>query len=128
MRETAAGVPEISPIDCRHARERIEHIAQTIPDPPVSVETFVFRTDVDGEGVLWVEVPASPHLLHQVGGAYYERGDTESRPMRDTDVHDRMALRADRALGITDALEQALAQPEPVGSQPTVGHAWWPAR
>ena len=114
VHETKEGTLELTPIDCRQARERIEHIAQSIPDPPVSVETFVFRTGGDGEGVLWVEIPASPHLLHQVGGTYYERGDTESRPMRDPDVQDRMALRADRGLGIKDALGKALARPEPV--------------
>ena len=104
---------QVAPIDDRGARERIEQVARDIPDPPVRVESHIIEANSQGRGVLWIEIPPSPDLLHQVGGTYYERGDTQSRPMRDSDVADRMALRRDRQGRILLDLEEALQREQP---------------
>ena len=89
-------------------------IAQDRPQPPVAVESYEIR-GTDGAGVLWIEVPASPHMLHQVGGTYYKRDDARTRPMTDAEVADRMKLRNDRPRVIKDTLAAALGRPEPEG-------------
>ena len=65
--------------------------------------------------------PASPAMLHQVDGAYYERGDTQTRPMRDADVAERIRLRADRDRPIQSDLTAALAREE--AGRPAVARA-----
>ena len=113
--ETDSGL-EVSPVDCRGARERVEQVARDTPDPPVQVESYILEEDVSGQGVLWIEIPASQHLLHQVGGTYYERGDTQTRPMRDADVADRMALREERPAAIREALARARQRAQPTAA------------
>ncbi len=56
-------------------------------------------------------------MLHQVDGKYYERGDTQTRPMRDSDVADRMRLRTDREKPILADLDAALQREEPGNTQ-----------
>ena len=104
---------EVSPVDCGNARERVEQVARDTPDPPVHVESYILGEDASGQGVLWIEIPASPHLLHQVDGTYYERGDTQTRPMRDADVADRMALREERPVPSREALARARERAQP---------------
>ena len=110
--ETDTGL-EVSPVDCRGARERVEQVARDTPDPPVQIESYILEEGASGRGVLWIEIPASPDLLHQVGGAYYERGDTQTRPMRDADVAGRMALRVERPGPIREALARARQRAQP---------------
>ena len=118
--ETASGF-EVCQFDCSGARERIEQIGRDIPEPPVQIESHILPSESPGHGVLWVEIPASAAMLHQVDGAYYERGDTQTRPMRDSDVADRMQMRDSRERPIRADLEAALEREEP-------GSASWQGR
>ena len=110
--EAATGLA-VAPIDVDGARERVEQIARDIPDPPVQVESFILPSSTPGQGVLWIEIPASSAMLHQVDGTYYERLDTQTRPMSDAEVADRMRLRASRSGAIEADLEAALSRAEP---------------
>ena len=103
----------IAATDCDGARERVEQIARDIPEPPVQVESFILPSSARGQGILWIEIPASSAMLHQVNGTYYECGDTQTRPMSDADVADRMSLRANRTGPIDADLEAALSRDEP---------------
>lgn len=114
VEETTTGLA-VAPIDVDGARERVEQIARDIPEPPVQVESFILRSSTPGQGVLWIEIPASPAMLHQVEGTYYERGDTQTRPIGDAEVADRMRLRADRDGAIEADLAAALSRDEPGG-------------
>ncbi|MCY3922583.1 MAG: ATP-binding protein [Chloroflexi bacterium] len=107
----------IRPLDCSGARERVEQIARDIPVPPVHIESYILDSETPGQGVLWIEIPASPVMLHQVDGTYYERGDTQTRPMRDPDVAERIRLRAAREQPIQSDMTVALAREEPGGLQ-----------
>lgn len=112
VEETTTGLA-VAPIDINAARERVEQIARDIPEPSVQVESFALLSSAPGRGVLWIEIPASSAMLHQVNGTYYERGDTQTRPMSDADVADRMSLRANRTGPIDADLEAALSRDEP---------------
>ena len=114
--ETSTG-NTIRPLECNGARERVEQIARDIPVPPVHIESYILDAETSGHGVLWIEIPASPAMLHQVDGTYYERGDTQTRPMRDADVAERIRLRADREHPIQSDLAAALGRAEPGGQQ-----------
>ena len=104
-------------LDCSGVRERVEQIARDIPVPPVHIESYILDSETPGQGVLWIEIPASPAMLHQVDGTYYERGDTQTRPMRDADVAERIRLRADREHPIQSDLVAALGRAAPGGQQ-----------
>ena len=114
--EDASGF-QIAPFNCEGARERVEQVARDIPNPPVQIESHILPTESAGDGVLWVAIPASTAMLHQVDGKYYERGDTQTRPMRDSDVADRMRLRADRENPISADLDAAMQREEPGNTQ-----------
>ena len=113
VEEPEGSVPGVTPIATMGARERVEQIARDIPKPPVQVESHIVDDGAPGRGVLWIEIPASPEMLHQVGGAYYMREDTQTRPMSDSEVADRMKLRQDRCGPIERALDEALAREPP---------------
>ena len=110
--ETDLGL-EVAPIECKGARERVENIARDNPQPPVRITSYILESDTPGLGVLWSEIPASPDLAHEVDGTYYARDDTQTRPMRDPEVKDRLALREDRPRLILEALREALEREEP---------------
>ncbi|MYD98668.1 MAG: ATP-binding protein [Gammaproteobacteria bacterium] len=110
--ETESGL-EVTPIDCEGVRERVENIARDNPQPPVRITSYILESDTPGLGVLWAEIPASPELAHEVDGTYYARDDTQTRPMRDPEVADRLALRRDRPRLILEALREALEREEP---------------
>ena len=122
--ETKSGL-QIWPIDCEGARERAEQIARDIPQPPVQVTSYILDSDTPGSGVLWIEIPASPDLAHEVEGTYYTRDDTQTRPMRDSEVADRMALRRDRPRLIVEVLNEALEREKNrLHHRCTVAPAW----
>ena len=110
--ETESGL-QMAPVDCSGLRERVEQVARDIPNPPVQVASHFLEAETPGSGVLWIEIAASPAMLHQVEGTYYERGDTQTRPMRDSDVADRMGLRRERPQLIQQALDDALGRGQP---------------
>ena len=115
VEETHAGFVA-SPIDYAGVREQVGQIAQDTPEPPVELESLVLHADEPGKGIVWVEIPPSPHMLHQVGGTYYKRDDARTRPMSDAEVSDRMAMREARPHVLGQALERALQRPEPAGT------------
>ena len=98
---------EITPIGCVGLRERVEQIGQSIPNPPVQIESFILEHSTPGIGVLWVEIPASGAMLHQVDGKYYERGDVQIRPMRDSQVKARMRLREIREQSFAAMIDES---------------------
>ena len=114
VEEPKGSVPRVTPIETRGSRERVEQIARDIPEPPVQLESHILVDDAPGRGVLWIEIPASAALLHQVAETYYTRDDTQTRPMSDAEVADRMDLRKDRGGPIERALDKALAREQPV--------------
>lgn len=111
--ETEAGLT-VTPLDCTGARERVEQVARDVPSPAIDLSSYILGNGKPDHGVLWIEIPASPEMLHEVDGTYYARGDTQTRPMRDAEVSDRMALRQQRSEGIAQALRDALEREEPV--------------
>ncbi|MGP3951309.1 AlbA family DNA-binding domain-containing protein [Streptomyces sp. 7N604] len=67
--------------------EKIENVAHTIPDPPLSVVTHPIRSETDpSRGYLVVHVPASPAAPHMVDGRYLGRGDKTKRTLPDAEV------------------------------------------
>ena len=120
VEETPTG-NEIRPLDCKGTRERVEQIARDIPVPPVDIESYILDSEGTGHRVLWIEIPASPAMLHQVDGTYFERGDTQTRPMADSEVADRMRLRQNRDEAVRADFDAALRREEPGGTE-------WPGR
>ena len=106
----------VSPIDYAGVREHVGQIAQDVPQPPVDVDSRLLHADDPRKGVVWIEIPPSPHMLHQVGGRYYRRDDARTRPMPDAEVSDLMALRDARPRMLERALDEALKRPEPAGT------------
>lgn len=78
---------EPAPVPLAGFSERISQIARSRIDPPlrVAVSTFPSAAD-DSVGYVVVEVPASPMVLHMVGGRYYGRADKDRYPLTDPDV------------------------------------------
>ena len=101
----------VAPVDYAGVREKVGQIAQDTPEPPVELDSLVLHAGEPGKGVVWVEIPPSPHMVHQVGGTYYKRDDARTRPMSDAEVSARMALREARSHAIEQALETALSRP-----------------
>ena len=104
-----------SPIDCAGVRERVGQIAQDTPQPPVELDSRVLHAAEPGKGVVWVEIPPSPHMLHQVGGTYYRRDDARTRPMSEAEVtgggfRDRRGDRRRAVRGATDLEEMVPAE------------------
>ena len=98
----------VVPIPIAGLRERVEQIAQSVVEPPLWVASRVLA-DNDGEnGVLWIDVPQSPDAPHQVDGTYYERGDTQARPMSDAAVERLMRSRSSSLDDILDELHEGL--------------------
>jgi len=120
VEETPAG-NRIRPVACAGARERVEHVALDIPEPSVHVESYVLPRQSDDHGVLWIEIPPSPAMVHQVQGTYYGREDTQTRPMADSEVADRMRRRQSRDEAVRADLDAALKRDEP-------GSTEWPGR
>ncbi|MGX4695382.1 AlbA family DNA-binding domain-containing protein [Streptomyces sp. JNUCC 63] len=74
--------------------EKVESVAWTIPDPPLSIITEEISSAADdGTGYLIVHIPASPVAPHMVDNRYFGRGDKTKYQMGDTEV---VALHARR--------------------------------
>ena len=108
--EPEPGRLEVRPIPHAGLRERVEQIAQARVDPPLDVDSRVLKDPNDDSlGVLWVTVPESPQAPHQVGGVYYERGDTETRPMKDGAVVRLIQTRRRTLADIKSELRELMA-------------------
>ena len=103
----------VAPLDCDGAREHAAQEARDIPEPLEQIESHILPSESPLHGVLWVETTGSPAMLHQVNSVYYERRNTQTRPMRDPDVVDRMRLQEDRETPIRTKPEAAPLRKEP---------------
>jgi len=113
--ESEAGLV-VAPIEYAGVREKVGQIAADRSVPPIELDSSVLHSVETGEGVVWIEIPPSPHMLHQVDGTYYTRDDARTRPMSDAEVADRMELRKGRPRLLGQALERALRRPEPASA------------
>jgi hypothetical protein len=94
------GVDEVAPTDFKPypialtgLKERLDQVARSSIDPPLSIRTHEIPT-VGGDGYLVVTIPESPEAPHMVGGKYYARSDTTKYVLSDAEVvrlHDRRA-------------------------------------
>ncbi|MFF9344911.1 helix-turn-helix domain-containing protein [Streptomyces sp. NPDC014773] len=85
---------ELAPQPLNGLPEKIEQVARTIPDPPLTVITEeVSAAADDGTGYLIVHIPASPVAPHMVDNRYFGRGDKTKYQMGDAEV---LALHARR--------------------------------
>ncbi|MFF2721915.1 hypothetical protein [Streptomyces sp. NPDC058011] len=84
------------------APEKIESVARTIPDPPLTVITEEITAEAaDGIGYLIVHIPASPVAPHMVDNKYYGRGDKTKYRLGDAEV---VSLHARRRSAEADTL------------------------
>ncbi|HWU05540.1 MAG TPA: ATP-binding protein [Streptomyces sp.] len=78
---------ELSPQPLNGLPEKIESVARTIPDPPLTVTTEEITSKAaDGTGYLIVHIPASPVAPHMVDNKYYGRGDKTKYQLGDAEV------------------------------------------
>ncbi|MFD3678588.1 helix-turn-helix domain-containing protein [Streptomyces sp. NPDC058613] len=78
---------ELAPQPLNGLPEKIEQVARTIPDPPLTVITAEISSAADnGTGYLIVHIPASPVAPHMVDNRYFGRGDKTKYQMGDAEV------------------------------------------
>ncbi|MBT1094198.1 helix-turn-helix domain-containing protein [Streptomyces sp. Tu102] len=88
--------------------EKIEQVARTIPDPPLTILTEEISAAADdGTGYLIVHIPASPVAPHMVDNRYFGRGDKTKYQMGDAEV---VALHARRRNAEADTLALLLKE------------------
>ncbi|MGW4048574.1 AlbA family DNA-binding domain-containing protein [Streptomyces sp. NPDC004721] len=93
---------ELAPHPLNGLPEKIEQVARTIPDPPLTILTEEISSAADdGSGYLVVHVPASPVAPHMVDNRYFGRGDKTKYQMGDAEV---FALHARRRNTEADTL------------------------
>jgi hypothetical protein len=82
--------------------EKVEQVARTIPDPPLTILTEEISAAADdGTGYLIVHIPVSPVAPHMVDNRYFGRGDKTKYQMGDAEV---VALHARRRSTEADTL------------------------
>ncbi|MEV6251276.1 ATP-binding protein [Streptomyces sp. NPDC051742] len=87
---------ELAPQPLNGLPEKIEQVARTIPDPPLTVITEEISSAADdGTGYLIVHIPASPVAPHMVDNRYFGRGDKTKYQMADAEVVGLHARRRD---------------------------------
>ncbi|MFB8085038.1 helix-turn-helix domain-containing protein [Streptomyces sp. NPDC055992] len=78
---------ELAPQPLNGLPEKIEQVARTIPDPPLTVITEEIGSSADdGTGYVIVHIPASPVAPHMVDNRYFGRGDKTKYQMGDAEV------------------------------------------
>ncbi|MBM9624796.1 helix-turn-helix domain-containing protein [Streptomyces zhihengii] len=93
---------ELAPQSLNGLAEKIEQVARTIPDPPLTILTEEISAAAnDGTGYLVVHIPASPVAPHMVDNRYFGRGDKTKYQMGDAQV---VALHAKRRSAEADTL------------------------
>ncbi|MEU1259359.1 ATP-binding protein [Streptomyces chartreusis] len=93
---------ELAPQPLNGLPEKIEQVARTIPDPPLTILTEeISAAAADGTGYLIVHIPASPVAPHMVDNRYFGRGDKTKYQMGDAEV---VALHARRRNTEADTL------------------------
>jgi hypothetical protein len=107
--EAEPGGSPLHPVLLANLAERVEQIALNRIDPPLTVSCTPVKSEADeSEGYLLVHVPASAMAPHQVGSAYYGRGDKTKRPLPDSEVQRLFARRAQWTKGIEEDLRAAV--------------------
>ncbi|ACV78460.1 hypothetical protein Namu_2082 [Nakamurella multipartita DSM 44233] len=87
-------------------QERIEQIANSQIDPPLSIAIRVLALAEDPtQGYVVIQVPVSPRAPHMVGGIYYGRGETRRNRLSDAEVTRYHAARRDTTSRIEDLLQ-----------------------
>lgn len=85
--EKSSGELSLVPQPLGGLRERVESVARTIPDPPLSIIARVIPATADPEtGYLVVHVPPSASAPHMVDNRYLGRGDSTKHYLSDTEV------------------------------------------
>ncbi|MEK8141680.1 ATP-binding protein [Streptomyces sp. M10(2022)] len=93
---------ELAPQPLNGLAEKIEQVARTVPDPPLTILTQEISAAADdGTGYLLVHIPASPVAPHMVDNRYFGRGDKTKYQMGDAEV---VTLHARRRNAETDTL------------------------
>lgn len=93
---------ELAPQPLNGLPEKIEQVARTIPDPPLTIVTEEISVAANDEtGYLIVHIPASPVAPHMVDNRYFGRGDKTKYQMGDAQV---VALHAKRRSAEADTL------------------------
>ncbi|MFJ9521869.1 helix-turn-helix domain-containing protein [Kitasatospora sp. NPDC101801] len=78
---------ELAPQPLNGLAEKVEQVARTLPDPPLTVLTEeIYSAADDGTGYLVVHIPASPVAPHMVDNRYFGRGDKTKYQMGDSEV------------------------------------------
>ncbi len=78
---------ELAPQPLNGLPEKIESVARSIPDPPLSVITDILKSRAgEGTGYVIVHIPASPVAPHMVDNKYFGRGDKAKYQMGDAEV------------------------------------------
>ncbi len=96
--------------------ERVEQVANMIPDPPVPVRSVRIPTASDARvGYLIIHVPKSSQAPHMVDGRYLARGDKTKRYLTDPEVRRLHAELATNRLD-ADALLRAEFNRDPIPS------------
>jgi hypothetical protein len=94
----------LAPQPLKGLPEKIEQIARSIPEPPLSVITQEIPSDADPtQGYLIVHIPASPAAPHMVDGRYYGRDDKTKYFLSDPEVvrlHERRRIADHDALAL----------------------------
>jgi len=116
--------PGLSPVPLAGLAERIEQVAHTRIDEPL---TLTFAPPIEsstqaGHGYLVVRVPPSPRAPHMAGGRYWGRGDKTKHHLSNADVERLMARRARWAVGAEQALNEWIAKDPIVGEERLNAH------
>ncbi|MFI8085793.1 helix-turn-helix domain-containing protein [Kitasatospora sp. NPDC086009] len=78
---------ELAPQPLNGLAEKVEQVARTIPDPPLTILTGeIYSAADDGTGYLVVHIPASPVAPHMVDNRYFGRGDKTKYQMGDSEI------------------------------------------
>ncbi len=78
---------ELAPQPLNGLAEKVEQVARTLPDPPLTILTEeIYSAADDGTGYLVVHIPASPVAPHMVDNRYFGRGDKTKYQMGDSEV------------------------------------------
>jgi hypothetical protein len=100
---------ELVPQPLNGLPEKIEQVARTIPDPPLTVITEeVSAAADDGTGYLIVHIPANPLAPHMVDNRYFGRGDKTKYQMGDAEVVALHIRRRNAEAGILTLLRKEM--------------------
>ncbi|MFI6705378.1 helix-turn-helix domain-containing protein [Nonomuraea sp. NPDC050478] len=85
--DTTSGTFTRAPQPLKGLAEKMEQIAHSVCDPPLTILTEEIPSDADPTlGYLVIHIPASPAAPHMVDGKYRGRGDKTKIVMSDADV------------------------------------------